>query len=281
MRRRWITRFSAPVFGFGLGLALVVTSSGRGTPPWLLWAPLAMALSTAAGVLLVYGIDRWRELIRLQPISARKVTPPVVVLLFGAFATNVTFLLPGAAHANWRNSILATLPILTGIPAATAMYGVRWAAPAVRQIPSSGGQIAFLVGLRQLLRRLIGAAGAIVVLIVLQTSTLISLERSLDSPFGDRPPEYVLVFGGVGSLLIGAAYVPGWTALQHEGKQLCDNLFEVRSLTDAAAIVHVTKNRWHVEKLLGVDRTVVDDILTDLIVVSPLLASAVAIFARG
>jgi hypothetical protein len=70
-----------------------------------------------------------------------------------------------------------------------------------------------------------------------------ALERSLNRPFGDRPPQYILIFGAVGSLLVALVYVPSWTVLQRQGHQLCDELFPMESLHDATAILSTAEAR--------------------------------------
>lgn len=79
------TRFPAasPVLvGLGLvfGVAFVLTSPYRDAPLWWVWAPLAVALTTAAGAVFGYGLDRWAELADLlhQPtVRVRSAAPRV------------------------------------------------------------------------------------------------------------------------------------------------------------------------------------------------------------
>jgi hypothetical protein len=77
--------FAATVVGFVLGLVLVLTYPDRTAPLWLLWAPLALALSTASGALFVYGLRRWVDLIALHPVRVSDVAAPVVAAELSAF----------------------------------------------------------------------------------------------------------------------------------------------------------------------------------------------------
>lgn len=204
------TGFLPPAVGLALGLVVVLTSSAIGTAPWLLWAPLAVGLTTAAGALCVYGLHRWAELVALQPVRVRDVAVPIVaVAIVGALGINVTVLLPGAARTNWRNAVLVTAPLLAGIPAGGAMYGVRHIASKSHLIPTAGEQLALLLDLRRHLQRLLAAVGSVVALLTLQGGALLALERSMQTVFGSRSPQYVLVFGATGSLLVAMVYVPG------------------------------------------------------------------------
>jgi len=246
---------------------------------WLLWAPLALGVSTADGAVLVYGFRRWADLVALQRVRVSEVAAPIgAVAVISVLGINVTALLPGPAHTIWRNSVPLTLSLLTSIPAAGAMYGVRLVASSVPEISSTGGQLAMLLDLRRLLQRLLAACGSLVALLTLQASALMSLERSVHSAFGNRPPQYVLVIGGVGSLLTALLYIPGWAALERQGQCLCDRLFPMRSLDEAAAILSAAENRQKLEQILGVGRSLIADMQTNLIILAPLLASAAAAF---
>jgi hypothetical protein len=269
--------FAAPVAGFVLGVVLVWTYPGRAASLWLLWAPLALALSTASGALFVYGLRRWVDLNALHPVRVSDVAAPVVAAeTVGVLGINVPFFLPGAAHANWRNSVLLTFALLAGFPAGGVMYGIRQVATSTPLCRTAGGKLALLVGLRRLLQRLLAAVGSLVALVTLQASALLALERSLNTSFGHRPPQFVLIFGAVGSLLVAQAYVPGWTALQREGHRLCDELFPMGSLDEASAILSTAEGRQKLEQVLGVDRSMLTDMQTGLIILAPLLASTAA-----
>jgi hypothetical protein len=98
------------------------------------------------------------------------------------------------------------------------------------------------------------------------------------SQFGNRPPQYVLIFGGVGSLLVALVYVPPWGALRHTGYQLCDEFFPMRHLNQPPAILSRAGDRQKLEQILGVDRSVLGDLQTGVAILAPLLASAAAAF---
>jgi hypothetical protein len=288
-RPNWIaaaalTRLAAVGLGFAFGMYFVLTSLYRDAPLWSVWAALAVALTTAAGAVFGYGLDRWAELLTLHPVRVRDVATPVAAIATVTLLLLLTSTrLPGPAQSTWRSVALLTFPILGGVPAAGVMYGVRRAADDESVPDLKGEQVALLVALRQLLQRLLAAIGSLVALSTLATAAVLALQRSV--PVGpDRsgtvvpPPQVVLVGGGLGSLLVGLFYVPAATALQRRGRGLCDELFPLAKADQASAILSLAEDRNKLGQLLGIDHGVVADLQTGLAILGPLLASAAATF---
>ena len=115
---------------------------------------------------------------------------------------NVTALIPQSDY-NWQDAVFTTAVTLAGLTAAGTLYGVGLAAGGTGRRPAGGAQIDLLLNLRRLLERLLQGVGALVFLITLQVSALYTIR-----PDSSRPPEYALVFGGFGSLLIALVYIP-------------------------------------------------------------------------
>lgn len=282
MRRRAtasLAAFAVLALGLAGGSVLVLKHPGQWTPLWRLWAPLAVALSTSAAAVLVYGLRRWSELIALHPVRVRNVALPVAaVATMGVLAINVTRFLPERADANgtWQNGLLVSLVVIAGIPAGGVMYGVRHVASTGPLPNSLGEQVVLLIALRALLQRLLAAFGGLVALVTFQFGALMMLEKSEGLPLGDLPPQYPVVFGGVGSLLVALAYVPGWAALQRRGREVCQHLFPMKDLNDGPAILNRASDMKKMEQLLGVDRSVLADLKNGLAILAPLLAGAAA-----
>jgi hypothetical protein len=178
---------------------------------------------------------------------------------------------------------LITVLVLGGVPATGVMEGIRHATVYQSAAGTRGAQVAVLVRLRQLLQRLLAAVGSLVALSTLAVGSSVVLERNLPGGAGDVgaarvPPQFVLVFGGLGSLLVALFYVPAATALQRRGQALCDELFPLREADEAPVILSVAEDRHKLEQLLGVDRGVVVDLQSGLVILGPLLASAAAAF---
>jgi hypothetical protein len=70
----------APVLGLSLGIGIVVNHPLRRTPGWPVWAVLALALTTTAGAVAVYGLERWAELAALHIVRVRAVARPVLTI---------------------------------------------------------------------------------------------------------------------------------------------------------------------------------------------------------
>jgi hypothetical protein len=266
--------------GLALGISLADTYPGRvALPGWLLWAPSAIALSGAAGAVFTYGLHRWVELAALHPVSARDAAVRVsAIAAAGLLVVNFTLPLAGSHLGDWRRAALTTIAIIGAVPAGAVMYGIRRAALGGSLPGIPGERLALLVDLRRLLQRLLAAVGSLVALAVLQTGTLMALDRSAHAPSGNGPPQYVLVFGGVGSLLVALIYVPAWAAVQRSGLLLRDELFPMRDLEEPAAVLSMAEDRQKLERILGGDRSVFADIQTGLVILAPLLASAAASF---
>jgi hypothetical protein len=277
--------------GLALGIGVVGTSAHRDALLWPVWASLAVALTTAAGVVFVYGFDRWAELSRLllsRTVRVRDVSAPVAagvaIALLGVLGSVLlSALLSKPTGSSWRGAALVVIAIFGGVPAAGVMFGVRSAARD-ESVPGTRGQrVALLIALRQLLQRLLAAVGSLVALSTLALSAALALQRSLPAGSGhsdatELPPEMVLIFGAVGSLLVALAYAPAATAFQRRGRGLCDELFPLDKADEASVILSLADDRHKLEQLLGVDRGVVADLQTGLAILGPLLASAAAAF---
>lgn len=115
--------------------------------------------------------------------------------------------------------LLISILILGGVPAAGAIEGIRHTANNKLVSGTKGKQVVVLVGLRQLLQRLLAAVGSLVALSTLAIGASSTLEQSLAAGSGQSaaatlPPQFVLVFGGAGSLLVAVFYVPAAGALE-------------------------------------------------------------------
>jgi hypothetical protein len=106
------------------------------------------------------------------------------------------------------------------------------------------------------------------------------LERSLGFQYGSKPSQYVLIFGAFGSAVLGVVYGPAWTALQRRGRRLCDEMFRLRERKEQAEILSEVTDRQKLEQALGLDRGIVADLQGGVVILAPLLASAVTTFLR-
>jgi hypothetical protein len=258
------------------------------------WAVLAIAATTAAGLVFSYGLDRWQELKELCTIPAAlpviwRVTALAVVSLA---LMNVPILLPsahvtvsGGKGSGLGSGLVGMFAILAAVPAATVMIGmwraVGGGAPLgtkEQPLTLNGDQLSALLELRRLLQRLLAAVGSVVALVAFSYSTWWLLQRSLHTQFGTRPPQFVLIFGAFGSTLVGLIYGPAWTALQRRGRLLRDEMFPLREVDDVTKIVSIAADRHRLDQMLGLNRGFLADLQSGLVILAPLLAGAVAAF---
>lgn len=271
-------RLVAVLLGLGVGVALVLTKEGSSNPLWFVWAPLALALCVTCAAIWSYGLRRWSELTLLHHVSVKDVATPIALIaLGGVLAVNSTTFLPGSVHVNWRGAVLLSLSIVASIPIGGVMVGVLRVASNRMDFRVLGGRFVLALALRRLLQRLLSVAGWFAALVTFQSGASLALEKSLHSGLG-RPSQYIIVIGGVGSVLVALAYVPARTALRLCATRLCEELFPIESLDDPERILSVAESRQKVEQILGVDRSIAADIQADLIILAPLLSSAVATF---
>jgi hypothetical protein len=262
--------------GFGFGVYFVLTSPYRESSLWPVWAPLVIAFTTAAGVVFRYGLRRWPEVARHRQIGIPGVMWRVVVVLVLALLVLIgSTVVP--VGTSWRQVMLLSVLFLGGTPAAVVMEAVRRTADVGFEVSARGQQVVALLQLRQLLQRLLAAIGSLVALSTLAVGASLTIERSL--PGADAlPSQFVLIFGGMGSLLVALFYLPAAAALQRRGLWLSDELFPLRETDNASVILSRAEDRHKLEGLLGADRGVFADFQTGLAILGPLLASAVAAF---
>jgi hypothetical protein len=289
-----ILRFLAPPVGAAFGVAVAFTSGNRTAPLWMTWAVLAIAATTAAGLVFSYGLGRWDELRKLCTIPAAfPVIWPVTVLAVVSLALmNAPVLLPsahvtasGGKGSGLGSGLVGMFAIVAAIPVATAMIGM-WRAvsagaafgPKDAPLTKQGDQLNALLELRRLLQRMLAAVGSVVALVAFSYSTWWLMERSLHTQFGSRPPQFVLIFGAFGSTLVGLIYGPAWTALQRRGRLLRDTMFPLREVDEATKIVSLAGDRQTLDQMLGLSRGFLADLQSGLVILAPLLAGAVAAF---
>jgi hypothetical protein len=252
---RWvrILRFLAPAVGAAFGVTVAFTVGNRTALLWMTWAVLAIAATTAAGLVFSYGLGRWQDLSKLCTIPAKfPVIWPVTALAVVSLALmNVPALLPsahvtvsGGKGSGLGSGLVGMFAILAAVPVATVMIGM-WRAvggeaplgPKDAPLTMKGDQLNALLELRRLLERLLAAVGSVVALVAFSYSTWWLLERSLKTQFGSRPSQFVLIFGAFGSTLVGLVYGPAWTALQRRGRRLRDEMFSLRNIDEVTKIV--------------------------------------------
>ncbi|HEV7656199.1 MAG TPA: hypothetical protein VGP36_15910 [Mycobacteriales bacterium] len=278
---RWVPIAVGLVFGGWF----VATSAYRDQPLWTVWAPLVVALTTAAGVIFGYGVDRWRELTALGASAGRTARQVTAAAATALVPLVVSLVLPVTdTRAAVRAAVLLTVTVIGGAPAAAVLYRIRSVAVG-RPTGGRGAEAELLLRLRRVLQRILAAVGTLVALSTVATAAVIALgqqgARAAGRPVPQTPAEVVVVFGGAGSLLVALIYAPAAVAVSDRARRLCDELFPLRGAEEPADILAVAESRRTLESFLGADRGLLADLQTGLVVLAPLLASGFAVFLPG
>ena len=242
-----------------------------------MWALFAIALGGAAGAVFLYGMNQWRALPGHTPQLERQVAVKTTVL---ATAVLGSFAVLAIGAGAWRGPALMALAAVGAIPAAATMYAVEHMArlPCVPATP--GARVARLLALRRIAQRLLPALGWLVALSTFALAASVQLYEQVEnhdpsSRLAARLQILVLGFGG--SALVGLLFGAASGALRRHGQQLCDELFDLEDAADGATLLSKAADRQKLEQLLGIDRGLLAELQTGVIVLGPLLASAGAV----
>ena len=265
------------VVGGGLvGLAITLTADDRGQDAWLVWMVFAAALT---GTAALTGVIGWRSWDIIGWVCQREERPKRHLLIDLSLVGVLIAVVLGIGirgGSPLRGELLVVATLLGGAPAVAAMTEAR---RVLRQPRSEGalGDPPFeaIAELRLLLRRLLVAGGALVALSTLALGA--SLDRSPDArgtSVGGEPS--VLVFGALGSAIVGLVYVPAAAALRARIRGEVRDRLPLND-TDASGqqIVQRLKERREFEKLLAGDQGIYDELVASIVVLGPLLTSAV------
>ncbi|MER6135689.1 hypothetical protein [Streptomyces sp. NPDC001815] len=262
---------------------MVVTSQYREADLWPVWAAIAFGLTGEAGIVFTLGAQQWRALPDAERPSRREAVVIVGAValgaaLYGAVAASVNDR-PGA----WRGPLLVGTALVGATPIVCVAYAI-WKTAHTDQSDVAAGELTeWLLDRRRTMRTLVANLGAMVALSTLALGAVVRMETELvkGHALGSAeatPFEYVLVFGGVGTLLVAIAYVPAAIGLRRQAHRLAERLFTLEGVDDSAALLERVEQRARFEQLLGADAGPFADLQAGIVVLTPLLASAVAVW---
>lgn len=275
--RAMVARCAYVVIGAGIGLALSQWSIHRGTQQWVVWASLAIGLTAASGASFGYGLARWPEIVELGPIRPARVITYLALLAAAGLTmlavSTVVSAMPANSDATPRRPIgliLVTFAVLTALPVAAGLAAVRELAGAADANADDGRRIETLLAMRRLLTGFLAALGAQVTLATLALGA---------SPAEGGPASagVVVVFGATSSLFMAVAYAPAAGAVRAAARQLSHALIPLAG-TAATDLPARLAQRRELEQALGLDRGLLADLQSGVVVIAPLLASAAAVF---
>lgn len=269
----------ALVVGGAVGLAITWTASDRGTEAWMAWTAIAVALTAAAGVAALNGVMCWRVLKTLHPITVRDVGPTVVALTLVPVLVVVASLTVASSGSSVRGASLIGVAILGSIPTLVAMAGIRLAAGA-EPLPGALPRIDVLLISRLLLQRLLWGLGALVALSTLALGVSLRLRAPALSDT-DLGQQRILILGAIGSAIVALAYVPVATFLRGRVRAEARQLFPLADGDDGDTVIARLQNRSEIERLVGGERGVFDELVTSLVILGPILTTAIGSYITG
>lgn len=267
-------RYGYVAIGVCIGLAVSLWSVHRGTERWVVWTSLAIGLTAASGAVFGYGLARWPEIVALGPIRAARVvnhlTPLMAAgLMMLAVSTVVSAIStdtePLTMPRRPTGLILVIFAALAASPVAAGLAVIREQAATGDANGDDGRRLETLLVMRRLLAGYLAALGAQVTLATLALG-------AAPAEGGPASAGVVVVFGATSSLLMALAYAPAAGAVRAAARDLCRALVP---LTGTAAPNLPTRlaQRRELEQALGIDRGLLADLQSGVVVIAPLLAS--------
>ncbi|NMI55815.1 hypothetical protein FNV62_06140 [Streptomyces sp. RLB3-17] len=264
-------------------MSLVVTSQHREADLWPVWAALAFGLTCGAGIVFALGAQQWRALPEAERRSRREAAVIVGTVVLGAALYGAVAASSNDRPGAWRGSLLVGTALVGATPMVCVAYAVWKATRSDRSDVAAGELTEWLLARRRTMRALVASLGALVALSTLALGAVVRLEAELVKAHAlastDATPfEYVLVFGGAGTLLVAIVYAPAAIGLRHQAHHLTERLFTLTGVDEPAALLERTEQRARFEQLLGAEAGPFADLQAGIVVLTPLLASAVAVW---
>jgi hypothetical protein len=268
--------------------------------PFVLWVALtvaqAMLWAAALPSLVVILLRHWR--LRRPDSVRREVVPSAVVfvLALAAFAVIPHFtrtlhtvpddLIPGVAY---RIGVLTALGGLVALAAAISIWLIRGRVEALeagRKL--TGGELRTYLGLRSDLERLLGFLGAVIGLGVLTVAALRQVVvqeydhhqfRLVTDPPVKFPPEVLILYGVVLTLIVALVYLPTWATMQRTGSMMRDGVAPLPEPTSDQLEAQLQK-RAALDDLLGLRVSASASFKAGVAILSPLLASLTSLLPK-
>jgi hypothetical protein len=264
------------VTGMAFGSAVSLTSASRGTERWLVWAALAISLTAASGAVFGYGLARWPEIAASHHPRRRW----VVVYLARVYGAALGMLMLAAVLSiatqqgaslvtggSVRGPLLVSFAGLATLPVVAGLGAIYEHAQILEG--TIGERVETVLRLRRLLAGILAALGSQVTLATLA----LGAARQIGA---DQPNAVVLVFGAAWSGIIAIAYAPAAGTLRTAARELCHMTVPLANV-EPRDLPARTEQRDRLEQALGVDRGLLADIQSGILVLSPLLASAASL----
>jgi hypothetical protein len=246
--------------------------------PFLVWGIFVVGLGLTSGLVFIYGMASWAAISALQPIDWRPLQIRTGVAAAVASALVGLNFVIDPSMGTVRGFGLTVVAIIGGFPAFAGMLGIRAAVAARRSTESrTSDRLQVYLELRILASQLLSALGS---LVALTTFTLGASMLAYRAWQGLVTVQVLLVYGGFGTVLVAVGYQISRSALRQEARLLTAELAPLAA-EDPPTLRQELEERDMVERTLGLQTDLLNELQTGIIILSPLLAAASALLIRG
>ena len=277
-------RLATMLVGTVVGGGIALTNGSRDDR--LVFVIVAALLGAASGEAFGFGLSRWVEVRRMHRIVKRRVWFSVltVIEVAAALVAATPVLLPEVAggvgqgfidakNLTERGIALSALAIIGGLPSAATLAAVKQvAADPLSGTP--GQQLDALLRLRRMCARMLSQLGILVLLVM----GVNAAARTVGTV--ELDPGVVIFSGVVASFVVGTMYAPTAATLRRRGQIFVERHFALDHVP-VAELVDAAENKGKLEKLLSLDQTTFGELKAGLVVLSPVVAGAVALMIQN
>ncbi|WP_212840331.1 hypothetical protein [Catellatospora sp. IY07-71] len=276
-------RLATMLIGTIVGGGIALTNGSKDER--LIFVIVAALLGAASGEAFGFGLSRWAEVRRMHRIVKRRVwfSLLTVIAVAAGLVAATPLLLPEVAGGNGqavieahnltaRGIAISALAIIGGLPSAATLAAVKQVA--ADPLPGTPGQqLDALLRLRRMCARMLSQLGILVLLVMGVNAAARTVGIDLD-------PGVVIFSGVVASFVVGTMYAPTAATLRRRGQIFVERHFALDHVP-VAELVDAAENKGKLEKLLSLDQTTFGELKAGLVVLSPVVAGAVALMIQN
>lgn len=265
--------------GVLIGMIIVTNRGTWSDAGFQVWASLAVALTGAAGGVFAYGCLRRREVHRRWSVRVRLTARALLWWwLLVAFWIAAALLPVVRGDHVARGAALVATAMIGASPLVLAMHGLRLAADADLH-RATAEWLYDTPELAARVRGLLIAGGALVALATLALGASRGLPGNAVTEGGTpATPETVVVFGAMGSVVVGLIYIPAYSALRERAMRVMAQFLPLPASTDVPTLLELSERRAALLNFLSVDVEATGALRNNVWILSPLLSAAAALF---
>ncbi|WP_155369120.1 hypothetical protein [Catellatospora vulcania] len=267
-------RLLTMLIGMAVGSGIALTNDDKDK---MIFVVVAALLGAASGEAFGFGLSRWAEVRAMHRIVKRRVWFAVLTVLVvaGGLMFTTPLLLPeleGAESLTERGIAISLLAIVGGLPSAATLAAVKQVA--ADPLPGTPGQqLDALLRLRRMCARMLSQLGILVLLVMGVNAAARTVGDELN-------PGVVIFSGVVASFVVGTMYAPTAATLRRRGQLYVERHFSLDQVP-VGELIEAAENKGKLEKLLSLDQTTFGELKAGLVVLSPVVAGAVALMIQN